>query len=74
LFRIAAIKKEHGESMVENKLLLLSILASILLQLFVLYSPLSEFFDVAPLSLREWLSITCSLLAGFIFLALFKFR
>jgi len=74
LFRIAVIKKEHGESMLENKLLLLSILVSILLQLFVLYSPLSEFFDVTPLSLREWLSITCSLLAGFIFLALFKFR
>ena len=50
-----------------NKWLLLAVSVSLLLQLLILFTPLSVFFKLAPLNLSEWLQIG---LAGLIFMIL----
>ena len=52
--------KNMFSSLLSNKLLLGAIALSFLLQLAVLYTPLSSYFHTTPLSLSDWLLIACT--------------
>jgi Ca2+-transporting ATPase len=52
--RVAVIRVEEDIPIFINKWVNLAILASFLLQLFVLYTPVNKFFGVVPPGLREW--------------------
>ena len=66
LVRIHIIRKPQGLSFFSNKWLLLAILSSISLQLVVLYSPLSVYFKVVPLSLDHWAKIIAGLFSFYV--------
>ena len=57
LFRVYTIRFEHKLGFFSNRYLILAVLASLTLQLAVLYTPLSAFFGTLPLSLNDWLFI-----------------
>ena len=48
-----------------NKFLLISLVGSLLLQLLLLYSPLSSYFTVVPLGMEEWIILIIGTLIGF---------
>ena len=52
--RIAVIR--HGEQLAffQNRMLITALVASMLLQLLVVYSPLNSYFSLVPLGLFEW--------------------
>ena len=56
--RIAAIKYSEGmltKNLFKNKLLWFAVLVSLILQLFIIYSPLSNYFGVVSLDFMDWL-------------------
>ena len=57
LARIQVIRSEYKLSIFSNKYLLMAILASFLLTLGVIYTPLSNFFGTTTLNFVEWLMI-----------------
>ena len=54
VIRIQVIRSRYDLSILSNPWLLVAIGVTLLLQLLVLYTPLSTVFDVRPLSLGEW--------------------
>jgi P-type Ca2+ transporter type 2C len=57
-----------GKKLFSNRLLNIAILLSISLHLILLYTPISKFFDVIPLTLKDWIIIIPLSLSGlFIF-------
>lgn len=52
--RILVIRYQEELTIFDNKLLLLALLGSLLLQLTVIYTPLNVLFGVVPLGLWEW--------------------
>ena len=52
--RITVLRVEEGVPIFINKWVNLAILASLGLQMMVLYTPVRGFFHVAPLGIREW--------------------
>jgi P-type Ca2+ transporter type 2C len=54
LLRIAVIRGSEKLTLFSNKWLVFAVIASIGLQLIVLYTPLGRFFGVVPLGLFEW--------------------
>ncbi len=53
--RIAAIRFDEGVNMFINKYLNWSVLLPVIFQFFIIYTPLSHFFQVEPLTHFEWL-------------------
>lgn len=52
--RLAAIRFDEGVNFFVNKYVNWSIFIPLLMQIIIIYTPLSAFFHVVPLSLREW--------------------
>ena len=63
---IGIIKKEEGVSVFANKWLLAALAISVILQLAVIYTPLSGLFGVVPLALNDWLVIIAGGILAFI--------
>ncbi|HDH41549.1 MAG TPA: cation-translocating P-type ATPase [Candidatus Altiarchaeales archaeon] len=72
LVRIHIIRKPQGLGFFSNKWLILAILSSIGLQLVVLYSPLSVYFRVVPLSIDHWAKIIAGLFSFYVFAEIFN--
>ncbi len=62
--RIAAIRFDEGVSIFSNKYVNWAIAIPVLFQLIIIYTPLSNFFHVVPLTLFEWLIITISFIVA----------
>lgn len=58
--RIAAIRFDEGVNIFSNKYVNWAIVIPVLFQLVIIYTPLSKFFHVVPLTLFEWLVIIIS--------------
>ncbi|MBX4196798.1 cation-translocating P-type ATPase [Candidatus Pacearchaeota archaeon] len=54
LARLQAIRSEYKLGWFSNKYLIIAVAASVLLQLMVIYTPLSTFFGTATLSILDW--------------------
>ena len=54
LVRLQTIRAESKIGMFSNKYLILAVLGSFLLQLSVIYTPLSRFFGTVPIGLNDW--------------------
>jgi Ca2+-transporting ATPase len=54
MIRVIMIHLQYKLGLFSNKWLILAIISSVLLQLLVIYTPLSKVFDTVPLSLIEW--------------------
>ncbi len=52
--RIAAIRFDEHVNLFYNKYVNYSVLVPVLLQLFIIYTPISKFFHVVPLSFFDW--------------------
>jgi len=60
MFNVMNIRSEKSSAfkmMFSNKWLILSILSSILLQVAIIYTPLSVYFKTTPLSILDWITI-----------------
>ena len=66
LARLYTIRSEYKLGIFSNKYLVMAVVASILLQLAVIYTPLSIFFGTTLLSLQDWLFIVGATLGVFI--------
>jgi Ca2+-transporting ATPase len=66
---IQAIRKIYGTPLLSNKWLWIAIAASLVLQVFVLYTPLRRFFEVASLGIMEWMEIGGALAVFFLLMA-----
>ncbi len=62
---IAIIKKREGAGILENKWIPLSLAASVLMQLAVIYSPLAGLFGVVPIGLFDWAVIAAGAVAAY---------
>ncbi len=58
--RIAAIRFDEGVKILSNKYVNWAMAIPVLFQLIILYTPLSKFFQVVPLTLFEWIIIIIS--------------
>jgi len=63
--RLVVIRIKDKLSIFSNKLIPVAIMASILLQLLVIYTPLSTYFGTVPLTPNDW-----GILAGFLLISL----
>lgn len=63
--RIASIRYQEKLNWFSNKWLLLSLFGSLALQIFIIYSPLNQFFYVEPLLLKDWAILLGGCLLGF---------
>ncbi len=52
--RIAVIRHQEELGIFDNKMLLVTLMVSLILQLTVIYSPLNAYFSLVPLGLYEW--------------------
>jgi len=50
-----------------NKFLVYALILSLILQLIILYTPLSKYFKIVPLGIVEWFILICGVVVGFIF-------
>jgi Ca2+-transporting ATPase len=66
---IQAIRKIYGTQLFSNRWLWVAIGASIILQLAVLYTPISGAFQVSPLTALDWTEIGFSLAVFFVLVA-----
>ncbi len=68
--RIAVIRYNEKLSSLKdwfaNKILLVSLVASLLLQLIIIYTPLNRYFEVVPLGLYEWSVLIVGTIVGFV--------
>ncbi|MDY6789266.1 MAG: HAD-IC family P-type ATPase, partial [Candidatus Nanohaloarchaea archaeon] len=68
MVRIQLIRQRYDQSIFSNLWLLVAVLASLIMQLVVVYTPINRFFEVVPLDLGAWSYIAVSF-AGFVVLA-----
>jgi len=54
LVRLQGVRSRYKLSWFSNKYLILAVIASLALQLLVLYTPINHYFGVVPLGLRDW--------------------
>jgi Ca2+-transporting ATPase len=54
IVRLQMIRESYGTKFFSNKFLWLALLSSVVLQLIVIYSPMSVLFKTVPLGLVEW--------------------
>ncbi len=67
--RITGIRFQERLSLFSNKLLLLSLVASLMLQLLIIYTPANVFFHIEPLGFHEWVILIFGTVFGFILTA-----
>ena len=67
--RITGIRFQERLSLFSNKLLLLSLIASLMLQLLIIYTPANVFFHIEPLGFHEWVILIFGTVFGFILTA-----
>jgi len=72
LVRIQTIRSREHLSFFSNKYLILALVISILLQLTVLYTGLSSYFNVAPLAFNDWIQILAGLIVFAVLALLFN--
>lgn len=65
--RLIVIRMKDKLSLFSNRWLIFAILASVVLQLFVLYGPLSAFFGTVPLTIWDWQLLMVFLFTSLIF-------
>ncbi len=65
--RVAAIRFDEKVSLFNNKYMNWAILIPVIIQFIILYTPLSKFFHVVPLTLREWLILIASIAIALVF-------
>lgn len=65
--RIATIRYGEKLSIFSNSWLILALIISVLLQLFVIYSPLNTIFGVIPLELIHWSLLLTFVMVGLVF-------
>jgi len=63
--RIAAIRFRERLGFFANRWLAYALLVSLLLQLFIIYSPCASYFHAIPLGVIPWVVLICGTLAGF---------
>jgi Ca2+-transporting ATPase len=63
MVRIQVIRTRYHHSILENKWVITALGFSMLLQLILLYTPVSNIFGVTPLNLATWLMIITAALA-----------
>nr|MBI4156600.1 calcium-translocating P-type ATPase, SERCA-type [Candidatus Woesearchaeota archaeon] len=66
MMRVYLIRKQYKIGLFENKFLLLAVISSILLQLAVIYTPLSRYFRTTGLDIMDWAYILGVVLASFV--------
>jgi Ca2+-transporting ATPase len=64
--KIVLIRRHENVSLMQNRILLIALAASIMLQLFIVYSPLNVFFGIEPLGLYQWATLILFLAIGWI--------
>jgi Ca2+-transporting ATPase len=64
--RIASIRSQEKLSWFSNPWLLFALLSSLCLQLLIIYSPLSVFFNLEPLGFSQWLVLGAGMVIGYI--------
>ena len=62
--RIAVIRFDEKVSLFSNKYVNWAILVPIVLQIIIIYTPISKFFHVVPLTWAEWALIIVSILVA----------
>ena len=64
MIRVLMIRLQYGLKLFSNKWLIIAIITSILLQLLVVYTPLSKVFETIQLGFNEWAYIlgACALM------------
>jgi Ca2+-transporting ATPase len=62
LLMFQVIRRDYGLKLWDNKYLIAAILASTLLHLSIIYTPIAEYFGVVQLGLQHWGYIAASLL------------
>lgn len=67
--RITGIRFQERLSLFSNELLLLSLVASLMLQLLIIYTPANVFFHIEPLGFHEWVILIFGTFFGFILTA-----
>lgn len=69
MVRLQTIRSQYRVKAFSNKWLIMAVVSSILLQLLVIYTPLSQFFGTVPLSILDWSMIV--IVAALLFLVNF---
>lgn len=68
--RIAVIRFNEGllnpKGLLANKILIYSLIASLLLQIMLIYTPIGSYFKVVPLGFYEWLILFFGTILGFV--------
>ncbi len=68
--RIAVIRYNEKtfslKNWLSNKVLILSLISSLILQIILIYSPLNTFFKVVPIGLYQWVILIFGTLVGFV--------
>lgn len=64
--RIGSIRHQEKLGWLANKWLLVALFSSVLLQLLIIYTPLSKFFHIAPLGVYAWLILFLGIIVGYI--------
>lgn len=73
--RLQAIRSQYKLGMFSNKYLVFAVLASIALQIVVIYSPLNSFFGTTSLNVKDWIFIVATtFLVFFINIFVIKFH
>lgn len=66
LVRLAIIRQQEGLELFSNRWLILAVVISIILQLAVIYTPLSVFFGVVPLGFMSWVVLLGGVVVGWV--------
>jgi len=64
---LQTVRQNYGQKLFANRYLTLSMLAVVVLQLALIYTPLSGVFHLVPLDLEDWIAITLTVGAIFVF-------
>ena len=64
--RIASIRSQEKLNWLSNKWLLAALIGSLVLQIFIIYSPLNKYFFVVPLGLHAWIVLLSGMAIGYI--------
>jgi len=64
---LQTVRQNYGQKLFANRYITLSMLAVMVLQLALIYTPLSGVFHLVPLDLEDWIAITLTVGAIFVF-------
>ena len=64
---LQTVRQNYGQKLLANKYITLSFIVVLMLQLILLYTPLSHIFRLSPLDLEDWIAISLTVAALFVF-------